>query len=165
MNSLKVVFLHAKGGCGYVGHAVVISVGCIRAVAVGNWESILWLDVHPMVSVVLASELGLEIALDTLVWGLARMQVTSALEPTAASCQSDPDLDIPNPLGEPPLRRFTWREYCFVFCFGYGFVLSSFAVFLGPSLVFAICPGYVPGNRRQGLWTMTGSSFQETCGG
>merc|ERR1712087_1002501 len=72
VDSLQVSVLRAQFGVGYMGPIILLAIGVLRAVSFRNLQAVLFLDVDPMVAVVLLAFLLAEILEDVCIWMMSR---------------------------------------------------------------------------------------------
>jgi hypothetical protein len=116
--------------CRYCSLAVVLSIGCLRAVSFGDVQCIVWLDVSPTVWMVMVSDAT------SAVFERGATLIATKLNlvhfPMVSSYPSD------HPLVDTENTSCTWTSYLFIF-FGASFIIhTTYTAFFGPSFVFGL---------------------------
>ena len=116
--------------CRYCSLAVVLSIGCLRAVSFGDVQCIVWLDVSPTVWMVMVADAT------SAVFERGATLIATKLNlvhfPMVSSYPSD------HPLVDTENASCTWTSYLFIF-FAASFVIhATYMAFFGPSFVFGL---------------------------
>jgi hypothetical protein len=143
--ALRLVYLQALGGAGYVAPTMAMCIGCLRAVTFAEPRSIVWLDVSPTVPWVLLAQFCFGFCTDTAVWLAKRrgfIRFVLAARP------------LDHPFGLLARRDFDFKGYALVFGLGAFFIYAMFLVFLGPGFVTGTCREFVANAASESLWVI-----------